>query len=265
MGAASSSNAATAVANVANFVNNSTSANSSAVSNVEQSITLSNCYIKLSGDFNARESATLAQKNSQIVSAKQDSNVTNNIAQEMLQQAQSSVGTLGIGYAEASNSASVMINDTNQIINALTVGCTQYSAVNQKFNCDGSTIVAKNLNIGFSSISNFLSNQTLNNDQVANVVNDVSQTIQQKATATVEGISGMMLLILLAVAVIIYVASKPLSSGAIKVIIGVVLCFLVLGIILTMFSLYFIGEGLFGDGDKGLKVFTTFWKEMFGV
>lgn len=235
MGAAQSSNAAEAVANVANFVNNSTTANSTAVSEVEQTINLTNCYIKLSGDFNARESATLAQKNSQIITAKQDSNVSNNIAQQMLQQAQSTVGSLGIGYADASNSASEMVNDTNQITNAMTVGCSQYSALNQKFECDGSTIIAKNLNIGFNSSSDFLSNQTLNNDQVANVVNDISQTIQQKATATVEGISGMLLLILLAIAVIIYVAMKPLSSGGAKIIVGIVMCFLIVAIVLVMY------------------------------
>lgn len=38
-----------------------------------------------------------------------------------------------------------------------------------------------------------------------------------------------------------------------------------LGVILSMFGLYFIGEGLFGDGAKGLKVFTEFWKGIFGV
>lgn len=38
-----------------------------------------------------------------------------------------------------------------------------------------------------------------------------------------------------------------------------------LGIILTMFALFFVGEGLFADGDKGLKVFTDFWKGIFGV
>lgn len=235
MGAAQSSNAAEAVANVSNFVNNSTTANSTAVSNVQKTINLSNCYIKLAGDFDAKESATLAQKNTQIISAKQDTNVANNIQQQMLQQAQSTVGSLGIGYADASNSASEMVNDTNQIVNAMTVGCNQYSSVNQSFTCSGSTIIAKNLNIEFDSSSDFLSSQTLNNDQVANVVNDISQSIQQKATATVEGISGMLIMILLMIAVIIYVGMKPLSSGGAKVIVGVSLCFVFVGVILLMY------------------------------
>lgn len=235
MGAAQSSNAASAIANVSNFVNNSTTASSSAVSQIQDVISLENCQINLAGDFNAKESATLMQKNNQIIAAKQDSNVTNNIAQQLNQTATSTVGSLGIGYADASNSASEMVNDTNQIINAMTVGCSQYSSINQSFKCDGSTIRAKNLNIGFSSTSDFLSSQTLNNDQVANVVNDISQTITQKATATVEGISGMLLMILIAIAVIIYVAMKPLSSGPAKMIVGVSMCFLLVGIVMIMY------------------------------
>lgn len=38
-----------------------------------------------------------------------------------------------------------------------------------------------------------------------------------------------------------------------------------LGIVLSMFGIYFIGEGLFGSGDLGLTVFKTFWKGIFGV
>lgn len=235
MGAAQSSNAATAIANVATFVHNSTKANSNAVSKVLDSFTYDNCYIKLDGDFNNKASATLAQTNSQIVSAKNDTNLNNNIQQQMLQQANSTVGTLGIGYADASNSVSTTVNDTNQVINAMTVGSSQYSAVDQKFQCTDSTIIAKNLNIGFSSGAEFLSSQTLNNDQVASVVNDISQTIQQKATATVEGISAMLLLLLLMIAIIVYVAMKPLSSGSVKIIVGVLACVLVFVIIGYMY------------------------------
>lgn len=235
MGSAHASNSASAVANVANFINNSTTANSAAVNIVEQHTDINNCKIKLSGDFNVHDSAVLVQKNNQIIAAKQDANVSNNIAQALLQQAQSTVGTLGIGFADANNSASEMVNDTNQIINAMTVGCGQYSSVDQSFTCQNSNITAKNLNIGFSSSSDFLSTQTLNNDQVANVVNDISQTIQQKATATVEGIAGMLIMILLGIAVIIYVAAKPLSSGGGKLAVGVSLCFVIVGILIVMY------------------------------
>ena len=232
---ASSSNIADAVSNVANYVNNSTSVNDTQVSSLANQIKLNSCQIKLDGNFNAKESAKLLAKNQQIVSAKQDANVANNIQQQTLQQAQSTVGTLGIGYADASNCASELVNTTNQISNAMVVGALQYASVDNKFDCEGTTIKAKNLTIGFNSSVDFLSTQTLNNDQVANIVNDISQTISQKATATVEGISGMLLLILCAIAVIIYVAMKPLSSGGVKLIVGVLLCFLVVGVIILMY------------------------------
>ena len=236
MGAAESSNVATAVANVSNFVSSSTSVNASAAQQIANTIQLkNNCMLKLANDLDAKASSNLAQKNNQIVAAKQDANVTNNIAQEMLQQAQSTVGSLGIGYASAHNSASELVNATTQVVNAMTVGCSQYSSVDNKFTCDNSTIVAKNLNIGFQTDEQFISTQTLNNDQVANIVNDVSQSIQQKATATVEGISGVLLMILLMIALIIYVATKPLSSGAAKSIVTVVVVVLFIVVINWMY------------------------------
>jgi hypothetical protein len=235
MGAASSSNAATAIANVSSYINNSTTANSNAVNNIQQSINLNNCMIKLAGDFNANESATLAQKNSQIISAKQDANINNNIQQAMLQEAQSSVGALGIGFASANNSATTLVNATSQVVNAMNVGCNQYSATDQKFNCNNSTIVAKNLNIGFNNASEFLSSQTLNNDQVSSVVNDVSQSITQKASATVEGISSLLLMIIIAIGIIVYFLMKPLSSGGAKFASAVLMIFIFIIIISIMF------------------------------
>lgn len=38
-----------------------------------------------------------------------------------------------------------------------------------------------------------------------------------------------------------------------------------LGIIVYLFGLYFIAEGLFGGGDKGITLLQTFWKGVAGI
>jgi hypothetical protein len=235
MGAAQSNNVATAISNVSNFVSSSTVANNAQASDIKSKVFLGNCTVKLSGDVNFIANSKLMQQNNQIVMARQNSAVTNNLSQQMLQTATSTVGSMGIGYADASNSASETVNNTNQVINAMTVGCSQYSTINNNFVCNGSTILAKNLDISFDSSADFISSQTLNNNQVTQISNDITQSITQKATATVEGISGLLFMIILALGVVIYFAMKPLSSGSFKSIVGVGMCLVFAIIIMLMY------------------------------
>ena len=181
MGAAESNNVSSAVTNVSNFVEQSTTANSDQVNEVKESVNLHNCTIKLRGDFNVNESAKLAVINNQIVQAHQNTNLNNNIQQQMLQQAVSKVGSLGIGYASASNAASEFVNNSNSIINAISGSASQYNSTNLSFDCDRSYIEANNLNINFNSSADFLSTQTLKNKQVNKIVNDVSPIYQTKS------------------------------------------------------------------------------------
>lgn len=235
MGSSHSSNVASAVANVSNMVQNSTTANQAQVQNINQKVILDNCSIKLAGDFNDASTATTLQKNNQIVSAIQDANVSNNIQQKMLQEAASTVGALGVGYATAHNASSELINATTSIIDAMQSASAQFSTTNQSFNCDNSTIIANNLNIDFATTSDFMSSQTLNNSQTADIVNNVSQTVDQKATATVEGLTAIIFMILLCIVAIVWILMKPLSTGAAKVAVGGILAVAVLALIAFMF------------------------------
>ena len=88
MGAAQSSNVAEAVANVTNYVDQSTTANASQVNELSQEVDFSNCVVNLKGDMNINEKASLAVKSNQILSATQDANVSNDIQQQMLQETQ---------------------------------------------------------------------------------------------------------------------------------------------------------------------------------
>lgn len=228
MGAAQSSNVAEAVTNVSNYVSNSTTANTTQADQVKQAIIFDNCTLRIKGNMSAEESANLAQSNTQIISSLNNTSLNNNIQQQMLQQATSKVGTMGVGYASASNSASEFVNDTNQVVNAMSAGANQYGSKDQSFTCVRSDIeVDGNFDINFSSNSDFLSTQTLRQQNTADIVNDVSQSITQKASATVEGIGALLMIIAIIIGIIIYGATRVVDSGPVKIAVGIIAMILI--------------------------------------
>lgn len=235
MGSSQSKNVSKAVTNVSNYVSNSTTVNTNQVNNVESDVNINNCTISLLGNLNVRSSANLMQSNNQIASSLQDANLNNNIQQQMLQESTSKVGFLGIGFADASNSANSLVNATNKITNDVRQSANQYSNTSNTFTCNKSTIDAKNLNISFNSDSQFLSSQTLGNTQTARIVNNISQKIDQKSTAIVEGMGMFLLALLLILAVIIYAFGKFLDSGVAKIAVSIGLGFFLIIIITLMY------------------------------
>jgi hypothetical protein len=236
MGKAQSKNVSRAVTNVSNYVSNNTTANVKQANNVFNSTEIKDCNIELSGDFNVSNTSKLVQTNRQIASAMQDVNLQNNIQQQMLQQAQSNVGFLGVGYASANNSTNQLVNSTTQITNDVTASADQYSFTKNRFECNRSTIIADNINIGFDTTSDLLSSQTLKNNQTAAVINKVSQKVDQRATATVEGIGGFLIAMLAIVALIVYACTKPLSSGGMKVAMVIITLFVAALVVLKMYK-----------------------------
>ena len=228
MGAAKSKNVADAVTDVMNFVQNSTQADSSTVSNIENFITLNNCYIKLTGDFSVTTQATVMQQSSQILVATQDSTVKNDIVQKMLQEATSKVGSLGIGYAEASNQVSMMCNVTNKIIQTMQASIKQLSTTYNGFSCNDSTIEAKNLNISFTNADSFVAEQTLDNQQTTDIVNQITQESSQKASATVQGLAGFLIALALVIAALGYAVAKPIAAGSKSIMVPLIIVAMVL-------------------------------------
>jgi hypothetical protein len=249
MGASQSSNVSSAIANVTNDIANQTTANTQQVSTISQKITMSDCTI-ITKNYSAKESASTMQSNTQLTSALQKSDVQNNIQQKLLQEAASTVGSMGVGYADASNSASMLVNATTTITNSMDTACNQFANINQSWTCDRSTIIADNVDINLSSSSAFLSDQVLNNNQVAKVVNDISQVSDQKATATVEGLTGFLIGIALIIIALGYSVAKPLNSGSAKIFM-VVAILVILGIIIIYMYIK-NAPPLFGDDNECL-------------
>ena len=234
MGVAQSKNVASAITNVANYVSNSTQANTDAVTSIKNSVDIDQCSILLQKDFNINTFSENVQKSSQILTATQDTTIQNDIKQKMLQEAQSKVGTLGIGYASATNETSMLCNVTNQVIQAMIGSITQVATVKNNFTCYKSTIVAQNLNVSFASSTDFLAEQTLDNRQTTDIVNTVSQESKQKATATVEGMAGLLIALALIIGAIGYSVSKPLASSS-KIVIVPITGFLFVIIFLWLY------------------------------
>ena len=223
MGAAVSSNTAKSIAKVSNNVSNSTDVSASQVNAVQQQIDFDDCFLMMSGDINIQSASKMVAKSKQIVTAMQQSHIQNTIAQQMMQQAKSQTGFLGVGFAEANNYASQMTDATSNVLNQLTTVANQFNYIDQGFRCEGSTFIGKNFLLSQGSDANFFSEQVVKNTQISSIANDITQSITQKATATVSGMSAFLLIFVLLIASCGYVLSKPLSSGSGKIIISTVM------------------------------------------
>ena len=237
MGGSQSSNVANAIASVSSKISQNTTANASQSENIRQQIILNNCTIK-SKNLNIDESSKTIQSNTQISKALQNSSVSNDIQQALLQSATSSVGAMGIGFSDATNSASMFVNSASDIINSLSEICNQYSSTDSSFLCDNSTIISDNVNISMGTEKQFLSSQTLDNSQVAQISNKISQKADQKATATVEGLTGLIIAFAILIIAFGYSLTKPLDTAASKIIIVVIVLF----ILMTIFAFMYIKE-----------------------
>jgi len=234
MGAAISTNTASAISNVATSISQKTTTNTSQADAIRNTITLNDCTIN-TGEFNVDEQSSTIQSNTQIANSLQKADVLNDIQQKMLQEAASTVGSFGVGFADANNSASMLVNASTTITNLMDTKCSQYSNVNQSFTCDRSTINAKDININLKSSGDFISDQLASNNQVTSVVNKVTQTAQQKATAAVEGLAGFLLALAVLIAAGGYAISKPLNSTGGKFFIIFILLFILAIIVSTMY------------------------------
>lgn len=232
MGAAVSTNVSDQISSISNSISQNTVVNQTQINNTSSAINLTACNITAGQNVNMSILNNNIQTSKQLVTATQNSTVTNDIQQKLLQAANSTVGSLGLGYAEASNASSQMANTSTNISNAMNVASNQISITSSDINCTNSTITAQG-SVAFSigSNANFISDQTVSNTQITNVANRIAQSAQQKASATVEGIAAGLIAIALIIAAIGYSTGKTGNTSAIKIIIIV----LIVGILVFMY------------------------------
>lgn len=236
MGASQSKNVANAVSEVTNTISQQTSADQSQVNLISQKINSANCSFTTGKDFNINLYASSSQESQQILDALQDSQVQNDISQKMAQEAMAKVGPLGVGFANSTNNISTFAKSKNVVVDAMKATSQQMAIGDQEFNCENSTFnIGGSINWNFSSEADFLSQQTLNNNQVTNLVNNISQDISQRATSSVVGFGGSFIAIAILIAAIGYAVAKPLDSASGKILVTSIVLSLMAVIIALMY------------------------------
>lgn len=235
MGAAQSSNVANATTQITDYVQNSAEVDNSQIQNIEQNINLKGCEIIASGNVNITSLATTVAENHQLNQALNNTSINNQIQQKMLQAASSTVGSMGVGYADASNSASMYANSSSTIVNTTKNVSEQVANIDQNFTCEGSYIKGRNITIALDTDSHDISEQILKAQDVNDIVNQVSQSIEQKATAKVEGLVGFILALAVLLGSLGYAVAKPLSSGSMKIVMVVIVLLVVGGLMAFMY------------------------------
>lgn len=215
MGATYSSNTAQAMADITNNISNSTTTSSTNINEQTNAVTNNHCIIDLKGDFNIKQSAYNFATNKQIAQGMSNSDLQNDIQQKMMQEAMSTVGSMGIGYANANNSASMFASATNTVVNEVKTVATNVSDAKNQITCSDSVIRANNINIAQGLSSNFVNNQVAKSNNVTKIANTISQTAQQKATAKVAGLAGFILALAVLIIAFGWSFAKAASAGGV--------------------------------------------------
>jgi len=215
MGASESKNTAEEIANITNTIAQTTNTDQVNDSYVVQTVNLNQCKIT-ADNFQVNQQAQNIVNAKQLSYALQQSVIQNDITEQLAQEAKSKMGALGVGYASASNSASTTANATNEVKNAMNSTLDNLVDVSNTFTCNGSDITLKgDLTINQGTFTSIITDQSATNTQISNLANSITQDISQKASATVQGIGGVLLLFLLIIGAIIFIIVKT-TGGVVQ-------------------------------------------------
>jgi len=210
MGASQSSNTVKAIAKVANSVSSNTTTSNSQINSAVSTIRLKQCSI--GGDVNIRVMAQFSAVSKQIVDAMQNTHIQNSIAQQIQQLAQSTVGSLGIGVADANNYVSTYASASTDVSNYVFTVSSQASFQDTSITCQNS-VIGGDFNIDLSYTTSFWNDQGVKSKQLNDIANTITQTIQQKAVAKVEGLAGLLITLAIIIGLIGYAISKPAGKA----------------------------------------------------
>jgi len=214
MGAAQAKNTAKEIASITNDISQQTDTISTNFINNYMSVNFNQCQIDAQ-DVNIKNYVQNNIKAAQITKALQNAKVVNDISQKLAQKAKADMGFLGVGYASATNSASTEANSTTAIVNAMSTVMQNLESSIFNFTCSGSEFKLKgDLNISNETFNDIASSQTVENTQIVDLSNSITQDISQTASATVQGATAFLILIIIIIGVVCVVffggASKSL-------------------------------------------------------
>jgi len=209
MGASESKNVADEIAQIVNEVTNGISVSSSVTNFCSQSFKAKKCTFEgaVSVDTICANSAT----GNQISQMSTSVNLKNLVAQKLAQLAASKVGSLGVGFAQATNMANAISSQTNVVTNTMVEVARAFSMITQNFDCDHCTFFGP-VSWNATGTSTSVQEQFSSMNAISDISNSVTQDISQKATATVEGIGGVLIFLIILILAIAYIFFKPLET-----------------------------------------------------
>ena len=220
MGASISSNAAAMVADVYSSSTSTTTitdVNSNASS---QTMVFDNCTVTAGDDINITQAMTQVQNIQQTASVQNTQLSTTSVDQSLIQEAQSSVSSWGIGVASASNAMSVATSVSTSVKNAVDVSFSNLNSSAQAILCSNSTMNSGgNVNISQSGAQAITATQVSTSTNLQSVTTDVSQSATQTATATVSGLDFMGMIVagivlVVVIGIVMAVIKAKLTKGA---------------------------------------------------
>jgi len=235
MGGGISRNVLNAIATVTNRIQSDSSATSDQVTSCVTNFRFDRCVV--GGDLNATDVCNIYVTSQQVINKITNDNLKNFVAQNLLQEAQSTVGALGVGYAEASNITNTMVNSTNSIVNSVSIQSSQNFRRVTDFRCVDS-VIRGNLNFGVTTDVNFLSSQVLQLRETNEIASNISQTVEQRATATVGGIAGFLIALAILIVAVGWVLFRPLQLAlGSRMFIVILIVVTILGLLLAAYFL----------------------------
>jgi len=236
MGAVSS-NVANAMTQVSNNVSSSITNNSENKNKCEQKIEEINCVIDVHGKETMKNYCKNKFLAKQIQKSTINNNLNNTIAQELSQQATSKVGALGLGFSDANNYVNAMVAASNQISNSIGNISKQTSETTQDYTCIGTRkTIYGDRTIENMTDNNFITDQMIDAGVANSVTNDIKQSIKQTASATVEGMTGLIFaLAVLVIAIGIMFASPVKAVFSSKYLMITIIIVVILIILVVMY------------------------------
>jgi hypothetical protein len=234
MGSAESKNISDAVANITSDLANSVSATQEDLKYFSAKINIDRCYIEK--DVKIEVMAENYSKAKQLIKSTQDASVQNDITQKLLQIAEASVGSAGIGAASAHNAASTVTNLSNAITNSVHGSVTSISDSVISFNCNRS-YVGGSLFINIGNLNKHLVDQTVSSKAVQKAINKLTQDISQKAISKVEGLAGFLIALAVLFVAIGWTFTRPLQVAMENRYIAILIVLIIISLItLAMFA-----------------------------
>lgn len=254
MGSAISQNVATSVADALTQISTQISTNSVQADTCGVVVKIKNCII-----WGPATISAVCNTNSvtdQITKMQGTTTLQNIIAQSMIQTAVSKVGTWGIGFADSVNVGFDFANATKNITEISSSNSVIIQNQFVSLRCENQELYG-NIDISIMTSADFLAKQAQLKNEVTQVANIITQSMDQKARAEVEGIGGFVIAFVVLALGSLFVFEKTMTRFIIPIMaiifigIGFLLKFLQAPPLFNTLDLYVAGD--FWKGYSGCK------------